>query len=87
VLLVDEALTELVLVLVESELPVPSAPDGGGGGCCSDASSSSSALDNWAELSLLLTDDALLSVDEALTELVLALVESELPVASDCCCC
>jgi len=77
VLLVDEALTELVLVLalVESELPVATAA-GCGGGCCSDASSSSSTLDNSVELSLLLVEvEALVALDalDALVASVLVL--------------
>jgi hypothetical protein len=64
--LLDEALTELVLLLVESELPAPWAPGGGAGGCCRDASSSSSTLDNSVELSLLLADEDALLADDAL---------------------
>ena len=73
VLLLDEALTELVLALVESELPAALAPGGGGGGCCREAKSSSSTLDNSLELSLLLAEvEALVALD-ALVASVLVL--------------
>jgi hypothetical protein len=72
-LLLDEALTELVLALAESELPEPLAPGGGAGGCCSEASSSSSTLDNSVELLLPLAEvEALLALD-ALVASVLVL--------------
>ena len=72
---VELALTELVLALVEDELP--SAPGGGGGGCCRSASSCSSTLANWDELSLLLVEvEALVALDALVASLdVLSLAE------------
>jgi len=69
----DEALTELVLALVEVELSPATCCGGGGGGCCRLASSCSSTLANWDELSLLLVEvEALVALDALVASVSLA---------------